>query len=62
MMKAKVDDDARWMAKHFPTVHARKKADEAMDALDVSLPMSAFLDAWIAAYFAAGGKSDRTLT
>lgn len=48
-------DDAAWMAKNFPTAHARKKADEAIDELDPHAPMSAYLDAWIAAYRSAGG-------
>ena len=55
------DDDARWMAKNFPSPQARKKADEAIDALDVALPMTTFLDAWIAAYLAAGGKTPMKL-
>jgi hypothetical protein len=49
-------DDA-WFAKHFPSAHARDVADKAVDALDPSLPMTAFLDAWLAAYLAAGGKT-----
>lgn len=35
----------------FPNASARRAADKAIDALTVSLPMSAFLDAWEAAYF-----------
>lgn len=49
--------DDRWFAKWFPTAGARAEADKAIDALPVSEPMSAFLDAWIAAYRKAGGKT-----
>jgi len=41
----------------FPTAHARAAADKAIDDIDPALPMTAFLDAWIAAYLAAGGKT-----
>ena len=39
----------------FPTRSARKFADEAIDELPESAPMSAFIDAWLAAYKKAGG-------
>jgi hypothetical protein len=45
------------MAKNFPSSHARKIADEAVDALPVSEPMSVFLDTWVRAYIEAGGKT-----
>ena len=48
--------DAAWFAKHFPTARARDAADKAIDALDPKEPMTTFLDVWIAAYIAAGGK------
>lgn len=51
------DKDAAWMAKNFPSSHARKIADEAVDALPVSEPMSVFLDTWVRAYIEAGGKT-----
>jgi hypothetical protein len=41
----------------FPNARARKAADEAIDKLDPKLPMTAFLDAWEAAYLASCGKS-----
>jgi hypothetical protein len=46
------------VARHFPSAHARKRADEAIDQLDVSMPMSAYLDEWVRAYVAAGGKTE----
>ena len=45
------------MNQHFPSQHARMKADEAIDQLNVSEPMSRYLDVWIAAYIRAGGKT-----
>ena len=57
MSKAKKKDDAAWFAKHFPTTHARDAADRAVAALDAHLPMTTFLDVWIAAYIKAGGKT-----
>ena len=50
-------EQARWMARNFPSQHARMKADEAVDQLDVSEPMTRYLDVWIAAYIRAGGKT-----
>ncbi len=41
----------------FPNAAARRAADKVADALPVSLPMSGFLDAWEAAYFAHAGAS-----
>lgn len=41
----------------FPNARARKAADDAIDKLDVSLPMHVFLDTWEAAYFAVTKKS-----
>lgn len=48
-------DDA-WFTKHFPTAHARDAADREIDRLDVKEPMTKYLDTWIAAYIAAGGR------
>lgn len=48
-------DDA-WFAKHFPSPGARDKADRATDALSPTQPMTDYIDTWIAAYRAAGGK------
>lgn len=45
------------MQANFPTSHARESADRAIDRLDPSLPMTAFLDAWVAAYIRAGGRT-----
>jgi len=53
------DAEARWWRDHFPTVSARQAADAAVDALPVTSPMSTFIDAWIAAYVAAGGVRPR---
>jgi hypothetical protein len=44
------------MRSRFPTVEARRKADEAIDPLDVDRSMIEFIVVWIAAYKAAGGK------
>ncbi len=41
----------------FPNARARKAADDAIDKLDVSLPMHVYLDTWEAAYYAAAGQS-----
>jgi hypothetical protein len=54
------DRDAAWWAENFPTVRARAEADKAVDALDPKLPMTAFVDAWIAAYKAAGGQRGKS--
>lgn len=45
--------------KRFPSQDARKKADEVVDALSVHEPMHVFIDAWVAAYRAAGGKEPK---
>lgn len=44
------------VATRFPSAHARAAADLAIDALPVSAPMTTYLDTWIAAYKAAGGR------
>lgn len=41
----------------FPNAAARRAADDAIDKLDVTLPMHVFLDAWEAAYFQIAKKS-----
>ena len=43
--------------KLFPNAAGRKAADEAIDALPVTLTMSAFMEAWETAYFERVGKS-----
>lgn len=55
-MAKKPEDEAHFWKRRFPTASARAAADKAIDALDVHLPMSTFLDEWIRAYRAAGGK------
>lgn len=47
--------DPRSVEARFPTVAARTKADEAIDLLDPTSPMTSFIDAWYAAYVAFGG-------
>lgn len=54
--RKKAEDEAEFWRRRFPTIAARAAADEAIDALSVSLPMSAYFDEWIRAYRAAGGK------
>lgn len=41
----------------FPSASARRAADAAIDDLDPSLPLTAHLDAWEAAYHRAAGHS-----
>ncbi len=48
--------EERWWKENFPSRDARDAADAACDQLDVNEPMSKFIDTWIAAYKAAGGK------
>lgn len=43
----------------FPTAAARTLADQAIDRLPESAPMSEFIDTWLAAYRAAGGVERR---
>jgi hypothetical protein len=57
MGKKGKQDEAEWWRKNFPTVEARAAADKAIDALDAKEPMTRFIDTWIAAYLAAGGKT-----
>ena len=54
-MGKKQDEEALWFRRHFPTVAARYAADEAIDRLPCTEPMTVFLDLWIAAYVLAGG-------
>lgn len=42
--------------KRYPTQHARKEADEAIDSLDLDASMRTYLVIWEAAYLAAGGQ------
>ena len=60
-MSKKSRKDDEWFDKHFPTPNARNAADHAIDKLDPKLPMTDFLDAWIAAYIAAGGRTSLKL-
>lgn len=43
----------------FPTKLARDAADAACDALSPTEPMTAYVDAWLGAYRAAGGIEKR---
>jgi hypothetical protein len=52
----KAPSDEALMAKRYPSAQARKKADEATDAIPPDEPMTVFIDAWLAVYKAAGGK------
>jgi len=54
---SEAEREERDFRKRFPDAHARKRADEAMDAIAVTEPMTTFLDAWIRAYIVAGGKT-----
>jgi hypothetical protein len=53
----KTVNEARWWREHFPTPGARDAADKTIDELSIELPMSKFIDTWIEAYVAAGGKT-----
>jgi uncharacterized protein YqjF (DUF2071 family) len=55
----KKPSDKDVIARRYPTAAARQKADEAIDELSETEPMTAFLDAWLAAYVAAGGKVEK---
>jgi hypothetical protein len=39
----------------FPTAAARQSADEAIDELPESAPMTEYIDVWLAAYRGRGG-------
>jgi len=41
----------------FPNSRARKAADDAIDKLDVSLPMHVYLDTWEQKYWEIAGCS-----
>lgn len=50
--------EERWFAARFPTVHARETADKAIDNLGDE-KMSKYIDVWLAAYRAAGGRESK---
>jgi len=43
----------------YPTRAAREVADRAIDDLPENVPMTAYIDTWLAAYTAAGGLERR---
>jgi hypothetical protein len=47
-----------WFAVRFPTAQARKAADKAIESLGDE-KMSKYIDTWIAAYRAAGGREPK---
>lgn len=49
-MKRKPESQEDWFRKRYPDASARRKADEAVDDLDVASTMIEFIDTWIAAY------------
>lgn len=49
-------DDAEIQAR-YPTVQAREAADRVIEGMDPTLPMTAFIDAWIDVYLKAGGRT-----
>lgn len=49
-MKQKQETSEEWFRKRYPSAEARRKADEAIDKLDVHCSMAEFIDTWIAAY------------
>lgn len=56
-MAKKPETASQWMNRMFPDARARDVADKTIDALPVEAPMSLYLDTWIAAYIATGGKT-----
>lgn len=54
--RRRTDDDA--FARLFPTRRAWPAGDEAVSTLDPHDPFYKYIDAWIAAYKAAGGKTE----
>lgn len=54
-MKQKQETSEEWFRKRYPSAEARRKADEAIDKLDVHCTMAEFIDTWIAAYKQAAG-------
>ena len=56
-MKSSKEKPEDWMRKNFPSADARKRADEAVDKLDVDLPMKDFIDVWVQAYREAVGPT-----
>ena len=57
MKKQKKPKKEPTVEKLFPNARARAAADAAIESLDPKLPMSAYLDAWEAAYFAVAKSS-----
>ena len=55
-MKKPDNNPARWWRENFPNAAAREAADEAVDKPDVNRPMADFIDEWLAAYEANGGR------
>lgn len=53
----RVETDEERFRRIFPTPRARDVADQAIDDVGVTEPMTTFLDAWVRAYVAAGGKT-----
>lgn len=49
-MKRPTEKPEDWFRRNFPSAEARRKADEAVDRLDVTLPMTEFIDTWIRVY------------
>ena len=49
-MKLRQETSEEWFRKRYPSAEARRKADEAVDQLDVSEPMTKYIDTWITAY------------
>lgn len=52
---------SRWRVEdRFPTASARRKADEAIDALPEQAPMTEYIDTWLRVYREAGGREVRS--
>lgn len=51
--------DQKWVERRFPTKRARELADEALDEIPESEPLSRFIDRWLEVYREHGGVERR---
>lgn len=58
MKQKKRPSDEEQFLKLFPSRFAWKAADEAVDKLSIHDPMALYVDEWIRAYKAAGGRTN----
>ena len=58
-MKTVKEKPEEYMRRRFPSADARRKADEAIDKLDVDRPMTEFIDVWYQTYQEAAGPKKK---